>query len=45
VEIECSSKGGQSWRESRWLILVEFALVVCIYVGRQHHVLKVAAIP
>ena len=45
MEIECGSQGGRSWRESRWLILVEFALVVCIYVGRQHHVLKVAAIP
>jgi membrane protease YdiL (CAAX protease family) len=45
VDIESSSKGGQSWRESRWLILVEFALVVCIYVGREHHILKVATIP
>jgi uncharacterized protein len=45
VDIDSSSKGGQSWRESRWLILVEFALVVCIYVGREHHILKVAAIP
>jgi membrane protease YdiL (CAAX protease family) len=45
VDIESSSEGGQSWRESRWLILVEFALVVCIYVGREHHILKVSAIP
>jgi uncharacterized protein len=45
VDIESSSKGGQSWRERRWLILVEFALVVCIYVGREHHILKVATIP
>jgi uncharacterized protein len=45
VEIESSSKGGRSWRDSRWLVLVEFALIVCIFVGRAHHVLKVAAIP
>jgi membrane protease YdiL (CAAX protease family) len=45
LETACSSKSGQSWRESRWLILVEFALFGGIFVGRQHHVLKVAAIP
>lgn len=45
LEIDRGSKGGQSWRESRWLVLVEFGLVACIYVGREHHILKVAAIP
>lgn len=34
-----------TWRESRWLVLVEFVLVAAIYVARQHHILKVSAVP
>jgi uncharacterized protein len=45
MEIESSNGGGRTWRDSRWLILVEFALVVAIYIARQHHILKVSAIP
>jgi uncharacterized protein len=45
VEIESTNNRGRSWRDSRWLVLVEFALVVAIYIGRQHHILKVSATP
>lgn len=45
MEIEETNKPMRAWRESRWLIVVEFALVAAIYVGRQHHVLKVSATP
>jgi hypothetical protein len=45
MEIEAANKRGRSWRDSRWLVLVEFALVAIIYVARQHHILKVSAIP
>jgi len=45
MEIESAGNRGRSWRDSRWLILVEFALVAAIYVGRQHHILKVSATP
>ena len=45
MEIESANNRGRAWRDSRWLALVEFALVVVIYVGRQHHVLKVSATP
>src|SRR5580698_6297174 len=45
MEIESNNGRGGTWRESRWLILVEFALVVGIYFARQHHILKVSATP
>src|SRR5271170_1162137 len=45
MEIESAGNRGRSWRDSRWLILVEFALVAAIYVGRQHHILKASATP
>lgn len=45
MEIEKANESGRSWRDSRWLILVEFVLVAVIYVGRQHHILKVSATP
>ena len=45
MEIESTNNGHGGWRDSRWLILVEFALVVGIYVGRRHHILKVSATP
>jgi membrane protease YdiL (CAAX protease family) len=45
MEIESSNSGGLAWRDNRWLVLVEFAVVVAIYVARQHHVLKVSATP
>lgn len=45
MEIESTNNHGRAWRDSRWLVLVEFALVVAVYVGRQHHILKVSATP
>jgi len=45
MEIESTNQRGRAWRDSRWLILVEFALVAAIYFGRQHHILKVSATP
>jgi membrane protease YdiL (CAAX protease family) len=45
MEIEFIPTDGPSWRDSTWLALVEFALVVAIYIGRQHHILKVSATP
>lgn len=45
MEIESTNSGSRAWRDNRWLVLVEFALVVAIYIGRQHHVLKVSATP
>jgi membrane protease YdiL (CAAX protease family) len=45
VTIESTNNPGRSWRDSRWLFLVEFVLIVAIYVARQHHILKVSATP
>jgi membrane protease YdiL (CAAX protease family) len=45
MEIEATNHRSQVWRDSRWLILVEFVLVVAVYVGRQYHILKVSATP
>jgi len=45
MEIESIKKGALSWRDSRWLVPLEFALAVIIYVARQHHILKVSAMP
>jgi membrane protease YdiL (CAAX protease family) len=45
MEIESTNNSGRAWRASRWLVLVEFALVGAIYVARQHHILKFSAIP
>jgi membrane protease YdiL (CAAX protease family) len=45
MAIESTSDDGRTWRDSRWLILVEFALIVGVYVARQHHILKVSATP
>src|SRR5215469_8278336 len=45
MEIEKINEPRRSWRDSRWLILVEFAVVAAIYVARQHHLLKVSATP
>ena len=45
MEIENTSEPGRRWRDSRWLILLEFSLVAAIYVARQHHILKVSATP
>jgi membrane protease YdiL (CAAX protease family) len=45
MEIESANNRGRDWRDSRWLVLVEFALVVAIYVARQQHILKVSATP
>jgi uncharacterized protein len=44
MEIE-SDKSGRSWRDSRWLVLVEFAIATAIYIGRERHILKVSSIP
>jgi uncharacterized protein len=45
METESADDRGQAWRDSRWLVLVEFVLVVAIYIARQHHVLKFSATP
>jgi membrane protease YdiL (CAAX protease family) len=45
MEIESTDSGGRAWRDNRWLVLVEFAVVVAIYVAREHHILKVSATP
>jgi CAAX protease family protein len=45
MEIETASGRSASWRGSSWLVLVELVLVAAIYVGRQHHILKVSATP
>src|SRR5260370_11803463 len=45
MEIESTNNGDRGWRDSRWLVLVEFALVVGIYVARRHHILKVSTTP
>ncbi len=45
MEIESTNSGGRAWRDNRWLVLVEFAVVVAIYVARAHHILKVSATP
>ena len=45
MEIESTNNRGQAWRDSRWLVLVEFALVFAVYVARQQHLLKVSATP
>jgi len=45
VAIESTNNHGRTWRDSRGLVLVEFALVVAVYVARQHHILKVSATP
>lgn len=45
MEMESSENHVRAWRDSRWLILIEFVLVVAIYFGRQHHILKVSATP
>jgi uncharacterized protein len=45
MEIEPTNNRGRAWRDSRWLVLVEFAFVVAIYVARQHHILKFSGIP
>ena len=44
MEIDSTNRGVRTWRE-RWLVLIEFAVVVGIYVARQHHILKVSATP
>jgi len=45
MEIESTDSGGRAWRDNRWLVLVEFAVVVAIYVAREHPILKVSATP
>ncbi len=45
MEIESTNSGGRAWRENRWLVFVEFAVVAAIYGARQHHILKVSATP
>jgi uncharacterized protein len=40
-----STRTGRPWRDSKWLVLIEFALVVAIYIGRQNHILNVSATP
>ena len=45
MEIENTREPGRGWRDSRWVILLEFSLVAAIYVARRHHILKVSATP
>lgn len=45
MEIETAAGRAASWRGSSWLVLVELVLVAAIYLGRQHHILKVSATP
>jgi hypothetical protein len=45
MELKSTNNHGPTWRDSAWFVLVEFALVVAIYIGRQHHILKVRATP
>jgi len=45
MAIPSTGKHSGAWRESRWLVFLEFLLVVAIYVARQHHILKVSATP
>ena len=45
MEIESTTKRGWAWRDSRWLVVVEFILVAAVYVARQQHILKVSATP
>jgi membrane protease YdiL (CAAX protease family) len=45
MEIESPNNGDRGWHDSRWLVFVEFVLVVGIYVARRHHILKVSATP
>ena len=45
MAIPSAGKHSGTWRESRWLVFLEFLLVVAIYVARQHHILKVSATP
>lgn len=45
MEIETGADQAVSWRRSGWLALAELVLIAAIFVGRQHHILKVSAIP
>jgi len=45
MEIESTSNRGRAWRDSRWLVLFELALVIAVYVARRNHILKVSATP
>src|SRR5438309_5359158 len=43
MKIKSTNNRGGAWRDSRWLVLVECALVAVVYVARQHHILKFSA--
>jgi membrane protease YdiL (CAAX protease family) len=45
MQIESINNRGQAWRDSRCLVMFEFAVVVAIYVARYQHLLKVSATP
>ena len=45
MEAESTNNPDRTWRSGGWMALAEFALVVAVYVGRQHHILKVSATP
>src|SRR2546425_6006768 len=45
MKIKSTNNRGWAWRDSKWLILVEFVLVAGVYVARQHHILKFSATP
>ena len=45
MELETATDRRASWHDSKWLALAEFVLFAAIFVGRQHHILKVSAVP
>lgn len=45
MEEQVPDRHSLTWRESRWLVFVESVLIAAIYIGRQHHILKVSATP
>jgi uncharacterized protein len=45
MEIASAHNRQRPWRNSTWLALAEFVLVVAVYIGRHHHILKFSATP
>jgi membrane protease YdiL (CAAX protease family) len=44
-EIASANHQPRPWRDRPWLVFVEFALVLAVYIGRRHHILKFSATP
>lgn len=45
METKSAIQHRQTWRQSTWLVLAESLLLAAVFIGRQHHVLKVSATP